>query len=91
MNDSDPMTSADRRVAEIMTALDPDARQVARMEAAVLQAWAADRHSFIAEWIDLLRVRPVVHGCYALGAAAVLLLLTPLGAIPLMLLREAGK
>lgn len=34
-----------------------------------------------AEWLELLRVRPIVHGAMTLAAAAVLMLATPLAAL----------
>lgn len=43
--------------------------------------------SLVQEWLDLLRVRPLQNPGLALAAACLLLLTSPLGAIPLSLLR----
>lgn len=75
-----------QELSRLMTALDPDARQVARMEQAVLAALDARRPSLVQEWIELLRVRPLQNPGLALAAACLLLLTTPLGLLPLTLL-----
>jgi hypothetical protein len=84
-------TTEDHDLAHAMRALDPDDLQLARMERVVLRAFEAEQRSLATEWIDLLRVRPVVHGGYALAAAALLLLLSPLGMLPLTLLRRVSE
>lgn len=77
----------DRALAEAMAALDPADARLARMEEAVLSGLRERPPSLVAEWLDLFQSRPVVHGAYALAAAAVLLATTPTGAALALLLR----
>ena len=82
-NGHDPRAQEPSR---LMTALDPDTLQTARMGRAVLAALDARRPSLVQEWIELLRVRPLLNPGLALAAACLLLLTTPLGLLPLTLL-----
>ncbi len=86
MNERNGQHARDAELRQLMTTLDPPARQVARMERAVLDALDSRRTSLVQEWLELLRVRPVLHPGLALAAACLLLLTTPLGLLPLSLL-----
>lgn len=86
MSESNGHDARDAELRRLMTALDPTTEQVGRMEQAVMAALAEQRPSLVQEWIDLLRVRPLLHPGLALAAACLLLLTTPLGLIPLSLL-----
>ena len=86
MSDSNGHDPRDVELRRLMTTLDPTAEQVGRMEQAVMSALSEQRPSLVQEWIDLLRVRPLLHPSLALAAACLLLLTTPLGLIPLSLL-----
>lgn len=66
--------------------LAPDA--FARIEAAALASYDASQQSLTAEWVDLLRVRPALNGALTLAAALALLVVSPLGALLLALLRR---
>jgi hypothetical protein len=57
-----------------------------RMARKVVDALEADKYTLYDEWIALLRVRPLVHGCYAIAAALLLMWLLPMGLLPLRLL-----
>ncbi|MBN2498928.1 MAG: hypothetical protein JXR96_30340 [Deltaproteobacteria bacterium] len=87
MKETEHPTPEDRTLSRAMNALNPGPAQLARMESSVLTALERSRRSLAAEWIELLRVRPLVHAGYSLAAAAGLLLVTPLGAVLLSLLR----
>jgi len=65
---------------------DPPSKALDRMEQATLAAFDVTHGSLAAEWVELLRVRPAVHGALTVAAAAALLVVTPLGAIILSLL-----
>jgi hypothetical protein len=56
------------------------------MRGRVLDAFEADHTSLLAEWIDLLRVRPFRHGAWLLAASIVLVAelapLVPWDAVP---------
>ncbi|OGQ78055.1 MAG: hypothetical protein A2289_21200 [Deltaproteobacteria bacterium RIFOXYA12_FULL_58_15] len=78
MNDSEALT-ADLQV------LTPSHKQSARMKAVVDRGVEAAQTALVAEWLEMLRVRPVAHTLYAVGAAALLLLVSPLGSLPLAL------
>jgi len=86
MSDSNGHDPQDIKLQELMTTLDPDPEQVRRMEQAVMSALAARRPSLVQEWIDLLRMRPLLHPGLAMAAACLLLLTTPLGLLSLSLL-----
>ena len=77
----------DETLVEWMHALEPSETQLDRMEEVVLFGHAASHTSLAAEWLSMIRTRPLVHLGWALVAAAVLLLSTPLGSLSLALLR----
>ncbi len=86
MSNTNGFDPKDEKLRQLMTALDPTPDQRQRMERAVMTALAEKRPSLVQEWIDLLRVRPLLHPGLAMAAACLLLLTTPLGLIPLSLL-----
>lgn len=77
----------ERRLADLMHALDPSPGAEARMQAAVFRALDAPVQSLAAEWIELLRVRPAANGALVLAAGLVLYFTTPLGALAALLAR----
>jgi len=72
-SESEPFDPEDRALLDAMQSLEPDAAQTRAMRARVLEAYEADHTSLAAEWLELLRVRPLAHGGWLLAAAAVLL------------------
>ncbi|MFH1466099.1 MAG: hypothetical protein ABIO70_17070 [Pseudomonadota bacterium] len=46
----------------------------------------AERATLLGEWLSLLRARPLLHGAYILAAAALLIWMSPLAALPLQLI-----
>ena len=81
------MTTSTDSLPLLPDALNPSGHQRARMARIVRLAVQAEQTSLWDEWVELLRARPVLHGCYVLAAAALLLWMTPLGALPLALVR----
>ncbi|HCF58312.1 MAG TPA: hypothetical protein DFS52_10015, partial [Myxococcales bacterium] len=71
----------DRRLASALTALDPSADQVSRMAGAVAAQVARRARALSAEWLELLRQRPLVNGPLALAGACVMLATTPFGTL----------
>ncbi len=71
----------DPRLLKRFETLEPLPAAVARMRGGLHQALEAERRSLLGEWVALLRVRPVLHTAYLVGATGVLLVSTPLGAI----------
>jgi hypothetical protein len=72
----------DRGAEAAFEALEPTAAQLERMRSAVLVAAPVDLPpSLTAEWLELLRARPVANALYVAAAVAALLLGTPLGAL----------
>lgn len=67
------MTDPDDPMLEAMQALEPSPDRVRAMRGCVLEAYEADHTSLVAEWIGLLRVRPLAHGGWLLAATVVLL------------------
>jgi hypothetical protein len=69
----------DEELAELMKTLDAAPHRVAQIEDAVLAAVSniSERQSLAAEWIELLRVRPLFTAGVALAGGAALLLLSP--------------
>lgn len=80
----------DARLVEAMAALGPAPAQVARVQAIVEARVERERTPLFAEWLDLLRARPLANGGLALACGAALLLTTPLGSLLWALLR-AGR
>ena len=76
----------DDALRERFAALEPPPGALDRMEQATLAAYDVTHGSLATEWVELLRVRPAVHGALTLAAAAALLVVTPLGALLLSLL-----
>jgi len=70
-----------------LRALDPNAAQRRRIRDGVDSQLEAAETTLLTEWLDLLRARPLVHSLYALGAAALLLVLSPLASLPFVLMR----
>jgi len=71
----------DPRLLALFEELDPLPASVARMRGTVHEKLEASRRSLVGEWIALLRVRPVLHTAYLVGATGVLLVTTPLGTL----------
>ena len=81
--------SEDERLARAFEALDPSPDQVDRMKSAVLAAYAP-LPPLSAEWLTLLRARPIANTVFTFAAAAVLLLGVAISAIPWSLLSGLG-
>jgi hypothetical protein len=64
-----------------MAALGPTPNQVARLQGGIEARLEREQVSLAAEWLELLRRRPLAHGGLVLAAACALLLTTPLGAL----------
>lgn len=71
--------TADERLEQAFEAFEPSAAQTARMARALEDAFERPPRSLAAEWVELLRIRPLWHGALA-GASALLVFATPLGA-----------
>lgn len=71
----------DRLLLTAFEELEPLPASVARMRGTLHRKLEAERTSLLGEWLELLKVRPVVHTAYLLAATVVLLVSTPLGAI----------
>ena len=81
----------DRLLLSAFEELEPLPAQVARMRGTIHRKLAAERASLLGEWLELLKVRPVVHTTYLLAAAVILIVTTPLGAILRALLMSSGS
>ena len=77
----------DDSLEQAFDALDPSAAQRARIEAALEPVFSARPLSLTQEWLDLLRLRPALHGALAFGASALLWGTSPLAALSLALVR----
>jgi hypothetical protein len=83
---------ADPQLTEIFDLLSPSAEQIDRIEQQVLAlldvALPGDRilHTLAAEWLTLLRSRPIANAALVLAASFLLLLAAPLALLPLALL-----
>ena len=80
----------DARLEEAFEALEPVSGEVARMRAHLHRELEGHTRSLVAEWVELLRVRPFAHGGLALAAACALLLTTPVGAVLGALVQQGG-
>jgi hypothetical protein len=79
MNDTELLT--------LWAALEPSARQRARVETRVFEWLGVSETSIAAEWLGLLRVEPLTAlACASIGAVS-LFLLTPVGWIAAWFLR----
>ena len=77
----------DDSLEEAFEALEPSAAQRSRIEDALEPVFSARPRSLTMEWVDLLRLRPALHGTLALGASALLWGTSPLAALSLALVR----
>jgi hypothetical protein len=68
------------------SALEPSARQRARIETQVFDWLDASDTSIVSEWLALLKVEPLTVFAYASVGAVALVLLTPIGRIAASLL-----
>ena len=69
----------DTELMNLWSALEPSARQRARIETRVFDWLEASETSIAAEWLGLLKVEPLTTLAYASVCAVSLLLLTPVG------------
>lgn len=82
----------DERLTEAFRAFEPTNEAVTRVEAGVMaaldarSALEAPLPSLAREWLDLVASRPVANTALLVAAAAMLLITTPLAALPFMLL-----
>jgi hypothetical protein len=70
---------SDEVPADVWKALEPTPSQRRRIEDQVFAWLEAHETSIVAEWLSLIRVRPLAGLTYAAAAAVSLLLLSPLG------------
>lgn len=88
------MTDRDRRRAEadageeealasLLATLEPPPHRLAQIEEAAVASLgrAPARASLAAEWIELLRIRPISTSALALAGATALVVLSPLGGL----------
>ena len=75
MNDS---AQLDETLMDAMTCFEPGPAAMRRMGRRIEAAFVAAHTSLFAEWVELLRVRPLAGIAYSL-AGATALFLTPLG------------
>jgi len=78
-----PPSPEDQQLLEAFGALEPGTERRARLEERILADHIADRRSLAAEWVDLIRVGPVLHAGYAVAAVAGLAVITPVGTLVL--------
>lgn len=76
----------DAEIMNLWCALEPSSRRRARIETRVFEWLEASETSVAAEWLRLLKVKPLTTLTYAAVAALALLALTPVGWIAAWLL-----
>ena len=76
----------DTELMNLWSALEPNARQRARIETQVFDWLEASDTSIAREWLGLLKVEPLTALAYASVGAVALVLLTPIGWIAASLL-----
>jgi hypothetical protein len=69
----------DTELMSFWSALEPNGRQRARIETRVFDWLEASETSIVAEWLGLLKVKPLTAFAYAAVGSVALFLLTPLG------------
>lgn len=79
----------DTELSELMSKIEPAPHRLAQIEQAVLATVKpqTDRQSLVAEWLELLKVRPLFTGGLALAGSAALLLLNPTSSLLATLLK----
>ncbi len=80
----------DESLAAKFAPLEPADFQVTRGAARVLERFHPERRPLWREWFDFFAARPVVHVGYALAAAVLLGLLSPLSSLPGLMQRTAA-
>ncbi len=78
----------DERLTRAFGALGPTEEAVARVAGALGERFEAPPQSLLAEWVELLWIRPVVHGATVLAAAGVAAFASPVVSLALLLLRK---
>ncbi len=77
--------AADEVMSALMRTLDPAPHRLAQIEDAVLGAVERNkdlhRKSLVVEWVELLRLRPIVAPTLTLAGATALVLLSPVGGV----------
>ncbi len=71
----------DETLAERFRPLEPGPAQLERSATEVMKRFAPERRPLWREWFDFFAARPLAHGAYALAAAVLLGVLSPLGAL----------
>ena len=73
----------DQELEELMRVIEPASHRLAQIEERAVSAVksTADRTSLAAEWLEVLRVRPIFTTGLALAGSAALLLLSPTAGI----------
>ncbi len=71
----------DETLAERFRPLEPDSAQLDRTATEVMKRFQPERRPLWREWFDFFAARPLAHGAYALAAAVLLGVLSPLGAL----------
>ena len=85
-HDQDHCANRDRELEGLLSSLDPAPHRLAQIEDLVLSTVGRGegseiRRSLTAEWIELLRVRPLFTTGVAFAGSAALLLLSPLAGV----------
>lgn len=80
---------SDERLRRAWQVMEPAEAQRVRVEERVVAAWESRSRSLFAEWLDVLRARPVVNAAWVLAAVAILLITTPIGGL-LAVIPRAG-
>jgi len=78
---SENWTEEEATLRDRLDALDPNPAQVARLQGIILTRAEREARPLLAEWLELVRVRPFAHGGLVLAATCALLITTPLGSL----------
>jgi hypothetical protein len=81
-------TKEDQALREMMRGLDPNPEQIERMERVLAQRLTCDEPtmSLWAEWIELLRIKPLSTPALAFAGCAGMVLLSPLSGLLMAIL-----
>lgn len=80
----------DERLEHGFAVMAPRAEQVQRIERGLEPIIDAPVQSLVSEWLDLLRIRPLLHGGMTFLTAGLLGVLSPLGQLVLWIVRTAS-
>ncbi len=75
------LPETDRALAEVLGRLDPSPLQVRRMRSRMDARLDRLERSIAAEWLDLVRVRPLLTGWLVVATGCAMLVTTPLASL----------